>query len=158
MDHDALLREQLVKLMSSGEAHADYDKSVADMPVELRGKTPKGAEHSAWQLVEHLRITLHDILDFSRNPDYQGLEWPKEYWPKSPAPPDDGAWDKSIVDFHHDLKEMGDLVSDKSTDLYAKISHGDGQTILREALLIADHTAYHLGQLVMVRRLLGAWD
>src|SRR5262249_9158179 len=121
------------------------------------GKKPAGFPHSAWMLLEHMRIAQWDILDFSRNAKYESLEWPEGYWPKSEAPPSDSAWEKSVRDFREDLKEMVELVSDPKTDLFAKIPWGDGQTILREALLIADHNAYHLGQLVDVRRLLGAW-
>jgi hypothetical protein len=114
--------------------------------------------HSVWELVEHLRIAQWDILDFSRNPDYAHLDWPKDYWPPTPAPADDAAWEESIAAFHRDLKAMQDLIADPSTDLYAKIPWGDGQTILREALLVADHNAYHLGQIVAVRQMLGDWD
>jgi hypothetical protein len=155
--NDAALREHLVKLLSEGHAHATFEQAVKGLPVELRGKVPKGAEHSPWQLLEHLRLAQWDILDFSRNPKYQALKWPDDYWPKEKSPADEKAWDKSVRAFKKDLKEMCALVSDEKTDLFAKIPHGDGQTILREALLTADHNAYHLGQLVLVRRLLGAW-
>ena len=157
MDHDDLLRKQLVKLLTSSEAHVDFEGAIKDLPVELRGKVPEGAEHSPWQLLEHLRITQWDILDFSRNAEYKEMKWPDDYWPKSPQPPDDKAWDKSVMAIRADLKEFSDLVSDKKHDLYAKIPHGDGQTVLRQALLLADHNAYHVGQLVTVRRLLGTW-
>lgn len=157
MSHDAALREHLVNLLSEGHAHATFDAAVKDMPEDLRGKRPKGSEHSAWEILEHLRIAQWDILEFSRDAKHKSPEWPKEYWPTSPEPPDDKAWDKSVRAFRKDLKAMCDLVSDKSTDLYAKIPHGDGQTILREALLAADHNAYHVGELVLLRRLLGAW-
>ena len=157
MQEEALLRKQLVALLTGSEAHANFDDAVKDLPVELRGKTPKGAEHSPWQLLEHLRIAQEDILDFSRNPDYKEKKWPDDYWPKSPEPPTGNDWDHSIKAFHKDRKAMCDLVEDKSTNLFAKIPHGTGQTLLREALLVADHNAYHVGQLVLVRRLLGAW-
>jgi DinB superfamily len=157
MQEEALLRKQLVALLTGSEAHANFDDAVKDLPVELRGKTPKGAEHSPWQLLEHLRIAQEDILDFSRNPEYKEKKWPDDYWPKSPEPPTVKDWDHSIKAFHKDLKAMCDLVEDKSTNLFAKIPHGTGQTLLREALLVADHNAYHVGQLVLVRRLLGAW-
>jgi hypothetical protein len=157
MPDDKALRQHLIKLLSGGDAHADFDSVVKDFPVELRGKTPRGAEHSPWQLLEHLRIAQWDILDFSTNPDYKTMEWPKEYWPTTAAPPDPKAWDKSVHAFRKDLKAMCALVEDEKTDLYAKIPHGDGQTILREALVVADHNAYHLGQLLLLRRLLGAW-
>lgn len=155
--NDAALREHLVKLLSEGQAHATFEQAVKGLPVELRGKVPKGAEHSPWHLLEHLRLAQWDILDFSRNPKYQALKWPDDYWPKEKSPADEKAWDKSVRAFKKDLKEMCALVSDEKTDLFAKIPHGDGQTILREALLTADHNAYHIGQLVLVRRLLGAW-
>lgn len=157
MEHEALLRKQLIGLLTETNAHVGFEDAVKDFPVSLRSTVPKGAEHSPWQLLEHLRITQWDILDFSRNPEYKSLKWPDEYWPKSPQPPDDKAWDRSVQSFRKDLKELCDLVTDKSTDLFAKIPHGEGQTILREALLTADHNAYHVGQLILVRRLLGAW-
>jgi hypothetical protein len=157
MPNDALLRKQLISLLTEANAHASFEDAVKNMPAKLRGEVPKGAEHSPWQLLEHLRIAQWDILDFSRNPAYKPLKWPEEYWPQSPEPPDDKAWDHSVQRFRKDLKALCDLINDKSTDLFAKIPHGDGQTILREALLTADHNAYHIGQLILVRRLLGAW-
>jgi hypothetical protein len=125
--------------------------------VELQGKVPKGAEHSPWQVLEHLRIAQWDILEFSRNAKYESPKWPEGYWPKK-APADEKAWDKSVRAFKKNRKELCALVEDEKTDLFAKIPHGDGQTILREALLAADHNAYHIGELVLVRRLLGAWN
>jgi hypothetical protein len=155
--NDAALRETVINLLQEGHAHATFDAAVKGFPVELRGKTPKGAEHSPWQLLEHLRIAQWDILGFSINPEHKSPKWPEGYWPDSKAPTNEKAWDKSIRSFRKDLKTLCDLVSNESTDLFAKIPHGDGQTILREALLTADHNAYHIGQLVLVRRLLGAW-
>ena len=155
--NDAALRKHLVELLTGGHAHATFEQAVKDLPVELRGKTPKGAEDSPWQLVEHLRLAQSDILEFSRDAKHQSPKWPDGYWPKEKAPADEKAWDKSLRAFKKDLKEMSALVEDPKTDLFAKIPHGDGQTILREALLAADHNAYHIGQLVLVRRLLGAW-
>ncbi len=157
MAKDTVLREHLISLLTAGNAHATFDDAVKDMPADLRGKRPKGAEHSPWQILEHLRIAQGDILEFSRDAKHKSPKWPEEYWPKSPAPPDEKAWDKSVRAFRKDLKSLCALVSDEKTDLYAKIPHGDGQTILREALLTADHNAYHVGQLVLVRKLLGAW-
>ena len=154
---DAALREHVVNLLTGGHAHATFEQAVKGLPAELRGKVAKGAEHSPWQLLEHLRLAQWDILDFSRNPKYQALKWPDDYWPKEKAPADEKAWDKSVRAFKKDLKAMVALVEDEKTDLFAKIPHGDGQTILREALLVADHNAYHVGQLVLVRRQLGAW-
>jgi len=154
---DASLRQHLLSLLRGGNAHADFETAIEDLPAGLRGKRPKGAEHSAWELLEHLRIAQWDILEFSRNPAHKSPDWPKGYWPATAEPPDDKAWEKSVRAFRRDLKAMCELVEDESTDLYAKIPHGEGQTILREALLVADHNAYHLGQLVLVRRLLEAW-
>jgi DinB superfamily len=151
------LREHLVNLLKGGHAHADFDTAIENLPVTLRGKRPPGAEHSPWEILEHLRIAQWDILDFSRNPDYEHIAWPEGYWPKTAAPPDAKAWDKSVRAFRKDLNAICAMVKSPSTDLFAKIAHGDGQTILREALLVADHNAYHLGELVLVRRLLGAW-
>ena len=157
MQHDAQLRKQLVDLLSSGEAHASFEKAIDSLPVAMRGKTPRGAEHSPWELLEHIRIAQWDILEFSRNPKYKAPKWPDDYWPKTEAPPSAFAWNKSVQQFRKDLKAMQDLVANPRTDLYAPIPWGDGQTILREALLVADHNAYHIGQLIDLRRLLGAW-
>ena len=154
---DAALREHLVKLLTEAQAHATFDDAVKGLPTELQGKVPKGAEHSPWQLLEHLRIAQWDIVEFSRNEKHESPKWPEGYWPKEKAPADEKAWDKSVRAFKHDLKEMVELIKDEKTDLFAKIPGGDGQTILREALLVADHNAYHLAQLVDLRRLLGAW-
>jgi hypothetical protein len=157
MNHDKALREHLVNLLKAGHAHADFDAAVEGLPEELRGKAPEGAEHSPWQLLEHLRIAQWDILEFSRDPNHKSPEFPAGYWPKTPAPASKQAWEKSAQAFRDDLRSLCDLVMDDSTDLFARIPHGDGQTILREALLTADHNAYHLGQLILTRRLLGAW-
>ena len=156
-DHDAALRQHLLNLLNGGHAHADFAAAIRNLLPALRGKRPKGAEHSPWEILEHMRIAQWDILEFSRDPKHQSPEWPRGYWPASAAPPNEKAWDKSVRAFRKDLKAMCDLVADGSTDLYANIPHGNGQTILREALLAADHNAYHLGELVLVRRLLGAW-
>jgi DinB superfamily len=156
-DHDTSLREHLVSLLTGSNAHADFEAAIKDFPAELRGKRPAGMDHSPWELVEHLRIAQWDILDFSRNPKYKERPWPSGYWPESPEPPDEKAWDKAVRAFRKDLKTFCALISDPTTDLYAKIPHGSGQTILREALLIADHNAYHVGQLILVRKMLGVW-
>ena len=156
-DHDRALREHLISLIIGGHAHATFDAAVKGLPAELRGKTPKGADRSAWQLLEHLRIAQWDILEFSRDAAHESPKWPEGYWPVKAAPPDEKAWDKSVRAFRRDQKAMCDLIANPTTDLYATIPHGTGQTILREALLVADHNAYHVGQLILVRRLLGAW-
>ena len=151
------LRDQLVKLLRGGQAHTDFESALKGLPVKARGKRPKGASHSPWEIIEHMRIAQWDILDFSRNKNYAALKWPDDYWPKTPVPPTANAWSKSVKAFRADLETICDLVANPSTDLFASIPHGEGQTILREALLLADHNSYHLGELVVVRRLLGAW-
>jgi hypothetical protein len=157
MANDKALRDHLVALLKGGNAHVSIDAALKGLPVALRGKRPKGAEHSAWEILEHMRIAQWDILKFSRDAKHVSPKWPEGYWPAKPAPASDKVWSKSIRDFRADLESTCKLVADPSTDLYAKIPHGDGQTILREALLVADHNSYHLGELVLVRRLLGAW-
>lgn len=154
---DAVLREQLDELLGGGGAHAKFDDVIKDIPPKLRGQKPNGLPHSPWMILEHLRLAQWDILEFSRNQDHQSPEWPSGYWPKSEAPPNDKAWELSVGSFRKDLEAMRKLVAHPKTDLYAKIPWGDGQTILREALLVADHNAYHVAQLVDARRLLGIW-
>jgi hypothetical protein len=156
-DPQGPLREHVLELLAGGHAHAKFEEILKDLPPELRGKKPANFPHSPWMLLEHLRIAQADILEFSRNKDYESPKWPEGYWPKNEAPPTDAAWDKSIAQFQSDLKTIKDLVKDPGTDLFAKIPWGDGQTMLREALLVADHNSHHLGQLIDVRRLLGAW-
>ena len=133
----------------------NFRKAVANFPVKLRGRKPKGAPHTAWQLLEHMRMAQEDILDFSRNPDYQERKFPDDYWPVAAAPPSEEAWNRSIKQFERDLKAMHALFA-KAADPFKKIPHGDGQTLLREALLVADHNSYHLGQLVFLRKMLEA--
>jgi hypothetical protein len=156
-DESAALRDHLVELLASGHAHATFEAAVRDLPPELQGKKARGAEHTAWQLVEHMRLAQWDILEFSRKPKHVSPQWPDGYWPPEPAPPDDSAWEKSIRRFKADRKAMQKLVADPASDLFTPFAHGEGQTLLREALLVADHNAYHIGQLVLLRRLLGAW-
>jgi len=156
-DPQAPLREHLVELLTGGHAHATLTDAIRDLPAELRGKKPANYPHSAWMLLEHLRIAQWDILAFSRNKDHKSPKWPEGYWPKEEAPPTDAAWKKSVDQFNSDLDAMKALVSDPKTDLYAKLPWGDTQTILREAMMLADHNAYHVAQIVDVRRLLGAW-
>ena len=151
------VREQIINLLKGGQAHLTLDDTLKGFPEKLRGVKPPGAPHSAWQLLEHLRIAQWDILEFSRDAKHVSPKWPEGYWPTSDKPPTDAQWKKSISAIKKDLQTMQRLVEDPRTDLYSKIPHGTGQNILREALLIADHNAYHLGQLVLVRRLLGAW-
>ena len=153
----AALRAQLRRILSWQDAHVGFEKSVEGLAAKLRGKRVEGFPHSPWELVEHLRITQYDILDFCRNPKYEEMKWPDDYWPKSPEPPTPTAWDESIASFREDRAALEALAMDESIDLFATIPHGSGQTYIRELLLVADHNAYHLGQLVAVRRQLGAW-
>ena len=156
-DHEQALRQHLLDLLKGGNAHVKFEEVVKNFPERLRGKKPEGQPHTAWRLLEHMRIAQWDIVEFSRNSRHVSPEWPEGYWPEGDAPPSAAAWDKSVKQFRADLKAMQELVQDAQTDLYARIPWGDGQTILREALLVADHNAYHLGELLMVRRLLRAW-
>jgi uncharacterized damage-inducible protein DinB len=151
------LRQHLLDLLRGRNAHAGFDAVLADFPSRSRGLKPPGAPHTGWQLLEHMRIAQWDILEFSRNAKHKSPSWPDGYWPKTPAPPSAASWNNSLRSFRADLKAMAKLVADKKTDLFAKIPHGTGQTILREVLLVADHNSYHLGQIVLLRRLLGDW-
>jgi len=155
--HDHLLREQLVSLLKGGQAHVHFMDAIDGFPEAKRGAFAEGLPHTGWQLLEHARIAQWDILQFSRDAKHVSPGFPEGYWPKTPVPPDESAWEKSVQSFQRDLQEMIKLVKNPKTDLCAAIPHGDGQTILREALLLADHNAYHLGQLVDLRRALGAW-
>ena len=157
MDGEQALRDHLLYLLRGGGAHLDFEAAIAGLPANLRGAKPAGLPHTPWRLLEHMRLAQWDILEFSRNPQHVSPNFPDGYWPRGDAPPDADAWDRSVDAFRADLRAMQDLVADPATDLFARIPHGDGQTVLREALLVADHNAYHLGQLVVVRRLLGAW-
>jgi hypothetical protein len=154
---DTPVREQLRSLLEWGDAHVTFDDAVAGIPRELRGRQPPGLPYSPWQLVEHIRRAQWDILQFCRNTNYAELKWPDDYWPSSPAPSPAAAWDESIRAFKEDRKALQDLAMAPRIDLAARIPHGKGQTYLREFVLVADHTAYHVGQLVIVRRLLGIW-
>jgi hypothetical protein len=154
---DQALRDHVINVLRGRGAHVDVETALKGVPAALRGKRPKGLPYSLWELLEHMRIAQWDILEFSRNAAHVSPPWPAGCWPKTAAPPSASAWAKSVRAFRDDLEEMCRLVADPSTDLFARIPHGDGQTILREALLVADHNAYHGGQVVLVRRLLGAW-
>jgi DinB superfamily len=158
MMEDQIIREHLLELLGGGHAHLEFEKATAKMPIELRGVRPVGLPYTAWRLVEHMRIAQWDILQFTIDTQHISPAFPDGYWPEDDAPPDSSAWDSSLAAFRADLKAMMNLVADPETQLFTALAHGQGQTILREALLIADHNAYHLGQLVVVRRLLGAWE
>ena len=158
MSADGHLRELLSRALAWGDAHASFDDAVADLDPAFRGVRPQGLSHSAWELLEHLRIAQWDILEFTRDPRHVSPRFADGYWPAGDAPPDAAAWERSLAGFRDDLKGLCDLVANPATDLFARIPHGEGQTVLREALLVADHNAYHLGQMVMLRKLLGVWD
>jgi len=157
-DPNHALRQHIIELLKGGHAHAKFEDAIKGLPSKLRGTKPDNFPHSPWMLVEHIRIAQWDILEFSRNAKHKSPKWPEGYWPKTAEPPSADAWDKSVEQVHAELKAMEDLVKDPGTDLFAKIPGGDGQTILREALLVADHNAYHVAQLIDVRRLLNAWE
>jgi DinB superfamily len=154
---EKVLREYLGRALSWHEAHVGWRKAVEGIPAKDLGRRPKGAEHSPWELLEHMRLATWDILEFSRNRNHVSPEWPAGYWPEKPEPPNAAAWLKSVRALESHFEEMRELVNDPKIDLLAPIPGGSGQTILRETLLITDHNAYHLGQLVLVRRLLGCW-
>ena len=157
MADEKALRAQLAKFLEWEEAHVGFDTAVKGIPPRLRGIVPDGWEYSAWQLVEHLRIAQADILEFCVNPKYKAKKWPDDYWPKSPVPPSGAAWIASISEFRRDRKTFERLAADTKIDLLAAIPHGTAQTYLREILLVADHTSYHVGQIVALRRQLGIW-
>lgn len=157
MTNSRALRAQLVRLQSWSDAHADFDRAVADLPARKRGMVPKGLQHSAWQLVEHIRLAQADILEFCIARDYQEKAWPADYWPTSPKPPSHRAWTSSLAGYRRDRRRLERLIMNPRRNLLAKVPAGTGQTYLREYLLVADHTAYHVGQLVTLRRLLGCW-
>ncbi|HEY2499583.1 MAG TPA: DinB family protein [Candidatus Angelobacter sp.] len=148
------LRQHIINLLTKAEAHVGLRETLKDFPHTLRGRKPDGAPHTPWQLLEHIRIAQWDILEFSRSAKHKSPKWPDEYWPNTEVPPSDKAWDQSVKQVLADLDAMQKLIADSKHDLFAEIPHGDGQTLLREALLVADHNAYHLGELVMVRRIL----
>lgn len=157
MKNDKTLREDLVSLLTENNAHASFDDTVKNMPADKQGKRPEGCPHSPWELLEHLRIAQRDIVEYALNPKHESPEFPSGYWPKSPEPPDEKAWEKSVAAFRKDLKKLVAAIEKPSTDLLAPIPHTKKQSLLNKTLLVADHNAYHVGQLIIVRRLLGAW-
>lgn len=157
-DAQAVIRENLLELLRGEAAHVDFDRATADLPAKLRGARPEGQPHTAWRLVEHIRLAQHDIVEFTGDPDYVSPPWPDGYWPDDDAPPNAKAWQQSLAGFRRDAKRMQKLVAHRETDLLAPIPHGGGQTVLREAMLLVAHNGYHLGQLIVVRRLLDAWE
>jgi hypothetical protein len=156
-DQSQTLREHLLELLGGGAAHTDFDAAVSGLPPKLRGAKPAGQPHTPWRILEHMRLAQHDILEFTINPGHVSPPFPEGYWPDGDAPPSATAWAAAVRLFRADLKQMRKLVEDSGIDLLAPLSHGTGQTVAREAMLLVDHNAYHLGQLIIVRRLLGVW-
>lgn len=156
-DPHKAVRDHVCALLAESHAHVEFKKAVAGWPVGLRGAKPPGQPFTPWRILEHIRISQWDILEFAKSAEHVSPKWPEGYWPEADAPPNAAAWDKSVAEIERDLRGMQRLVADPKTDLLARIPHGTGQTVLREALVLADHNSYHLGQLVLLRRLLGAW-
>ncbi|MFO8173195.1 MAG: DinB family protein [Longimicrobiales bacterium] len=157
MNEEAKLREQVVHLLRGGGAHQDLNHVFRKVPENARGTRPDSLPYSLWELLEHIRIAQWDILEFSRDPEHESPDWPGGYWPPDPAPPSPDAWDESLMKLSSDLERMAELVSDPEMDLFSPFPWGEGQNLFREALLVADHNAYHLGQVVALRRILGIW-
>lgn len=157
MTPNAAIREHLKDLLSWRSAHAEFERVVKNVPTEVRGRRPDGAPYSLWQLLEHIRRSQWDILDFCVNEDYSSPQWPDDFWPADPEPPTREDWQKSIDSYRRDRQALADVIQDPSIDPHAPIPHGEGQTYLREIILVADHTAYHVGQMVLLRRMLGVW-
>ncbi len=157
-DLTAAVREQLIALLTGSNAHRSFDEAVRNFPPSLRGVKPDKLPYSIWQLVDHIRIAQWDILEFSRDATHQSPPWPAGYWTKEATPANDAAWEKALDQIQADRDAFVALLNDPERDLYAPFPHGDGQNLLREALLIADHTAYHVGEIILIRRLLGAWE
>ena len=158
MEQDQLLRDQLIKLMRSGQAFTSIDQILQGITPEAAGKKIPELPYTLWQVVEHLRIALYDILEFSRNPGYESPEWPAGYWPRETSPADQTALDKSIQAILDGLEEMVQLVQNPANNLFEPFAHGTGQNLLREAMLVAEHNAYHLGEIIILRRLTGNWE
>lgn len=157
MDNEKAIRSHLLSLLQGGNAHVTFEDAVKGFPESRINERVEGIPYSAWQLLEHMRISQYDILDFVRNPKYKYMEWPKDYWPAKGKKATKGDWEKSIAMFKRDSRELQKIARDSKTDLYSKIPHGEGQTVFREILLVADHNAYHLGEFVVIRRALGIW-
>jgi uncharacterized damage-inducible protein DinB len=156
-DSDAVMREQLVELLQGKSAHLSFEDAIAGLSAKKRGAKPAGTPHTVWRLVEHMRIAQWDILEFSKDGRHKSPKWPEGYWPDGDAPRDARQWNDTIRQFKADLKEMMRMVKDKKVDLLAPISGGQGQPVFREAMLVADHNSYHIGQIVMLRQVLGEW-
>ena len=158
ISNETILKHQLVEVITKGNAHASFEEVVEGIPIKHLGAKPGNLPYSIWQLVEHIRITQKDILEFSRNPQHISPEWPDEYWPEQDAPANEQEWLQSLDHIKKDRKAFIDLLNDPSADLYTQYAHGEGQNLLREALLIADHTSYHMGEIIVLRRILNDWN
>ncbi len=154
METEIIIAE-IIKLLKGGGAHVDFKEATDDLPFNLLGEKPHGLPYSIWQLTEHIRIAQADMLDFVKNANYKALSWPDHYWPKETSPKDETAWYSSLAQTEKDLGDFIALVQDRN--IFELIPSGDGQSVLREALQLADHNAYHIGEIVLLRRLLGAW-
>lgn len=154
---DTVTRTQLLTLLQGGNAHMPFDDAVADFPLERINEMPPGVSYTLWHLLEHLRIAQWDILEFTRNPAHVSPDFPEGYWPPTAAIADPLQWQQTITQFHTDLHAMVEIVADPATDLYADLPHAPGYTVLREALVLADHNAYHIGELAILRGVMGAW-
>ncbi len=157
MNHLPSIIKNLKELLNGGHAHATFEQAIKDLPAKLQGQVPEGMPYSIWQLVEHIRITQQDILEFSRDTNYESPKWPEGYWPKEQAPENAAAWKESIAQIAKDRKTFIELLEAPGADLFTPFPHGSGQNLLREAMLIADHTSYHTGEIIVLRRLMGAW-
>jgi hypothetical protein len=157
MDADKTLRDELLHLLRGGNAHMSFDEAVADFPMDRINERPPNVPYSPWHLLEHLRRAQWDILDFTRNPQYQEMKWPDDYWPAPDATADEAAWNATLAAFRADLTAVEQIASDPQTDLAARIPHGTGQTVLREILLVPDHNAHHLGEFAILRQVMGTW-
>jgi hypothetical protein len=157
-DTNSLIIRELEALLDEGNAHASFDRAVKGLPASLLSKVPDGSAYSIWQLIEHIRITQWDILEFSKGPGHKSPKWPEEYWPKDPAPPNEHAIKKSLQQIASDKKAFIDLLRQADADIYTPFPYGDGQSLFREALVIADHNSYHTAEIILTRRVLGAWD
>lgn len=151
------LRSHLKDLLTWSSAHADLERAVKSVPPEYRGLRVENVPYTLWELLEHIRLAQWDILEFCRNSDYVSPNWPDDFWPAGPEPPTREDWQKSIDAIKRDRQELIEIIEDPGVDLFSAIPHGEGQTLVREAVLTADHAAYHVGQIVLLRRMLGIW-
>ncbi len=154
---DKIIRQHLIELLQGGSAHTSLDEALKNLPPDVRDSKTGAIPYSIWELAEHIRISQWDIVEFSRNPNHTSPDWPDEYWPSESSPESDNVWNASIEAIHIDLQDMVEMVLDPQNNLLKPFSHGNGQTLMREALLLADHNAYHLGQIILIRKLLGNW-